>query len=174
MNQKGFGGFIWRHHVGMIMTILDPKGQPFILTLVRLAKLIIPPNTHDPPLDRQQEGKKMALWRHGIRQSKTHFSPLSLDAAWLFNIPWNTLHLLAGINSFFYQIFTFTPLRLCHSLCPPPSLLLSSFNQTNTFSLVMIHFIQPSFFYSLLCSYTSINCSFLFKHPLSIIAGSVV
>lgn len=110
-----------------------------------------PPNTHDPPLDRQQ-GKKTALWRHGIRQSKPHFSPFSLDSAWLFNIPWNTLHLLAGINSFFYQILTFTPLRLCHSLCRPSSFLplfyslYWSFNQTNTFSLVMIHFIQSSFY----------------------------
>lgn len=42
VNQKGFGGFIWRHHVGMIMTILDPKGQRFILTPACLAKLIIP------------------------------------------------------------------------------------------------------------------------------------
>lgn len=61
MNQRGFGGFIWRQHVGMIMAILDPKGQPFILTLLRLAKLIIPPAPlpeHQRPTTRQTAGGK--------------------------------------------------------------------------------------------------------------------
>lgn len=82
VNQKGFGGFIWRQHVGMIMAILDPKGQPFILTLLRLAKLIIPPATppeHPRPTTRQTAGgkkkKEMALWRSGIRQNNGRHSP---------------------------------------------------------------------------------------------------
>lgn len=89
--KSGLGGFIWWHHVGMIMTILDPKGQPFILTLVCLAKLIIPPK-HQRPATRQTAGENGTL-KEKDETKQTPFPPppsLSLD------IPWNTLHLLAG------------------------------------------------------------------------------
>lgn len=63
MNQKGFGGFIWRQHVGMIMAILDPKRTTIHLNPAPPGKTHNPPstplpNTRDPPLDRQQEEKK--------------------------------------------------------------------------------------------------------------------
>lgn len=107
---KRIWGFIWWHHVGMIMTILNPKGQPFILTL------IIPHNTHSPPLERQQ-GENVTL-KAKNKTIQSHFS--SIQTAWLFNIPWNMLHLLAAIISFFYQFFTSIPRRLCHFLSVPP------------------------------------------------------
>ena len=122
-----------------------------------------PPHTDDPPRDRQR-GRNGTL-RKGIRQSKTHSSPFPLDSAWLFNIPWNTLHLLAAINSFLYQIFTFTPMRLCYSLCPLPFYTLPLFTGP---SIWLIPFPKWWFilfslsFIPLIWSLTSINCCFLF------------
>ena len=147
----------------MIMTILNPKGQPFILTL------IIPetPTTHHST----DSGGEMALWRRRIRQ----YGPISPA---LLRHDYLTLNEMCSIcsppliPSFCFlpnlHLYTFEIMSLpvAPPLCPQPNAFFPSW-WIISFWLILF----PRIGSAVIPPSTAL---FLFKHPLSIIEGSQV